>query len=79
MKCAACEQKMVKRTTELDLRIDDKLYLVNNVSLEECQNCGERVIEPIISEEIFNMIKSHKYDIKTINLPVVELTSNLQT
>jgi YgiT-type zinc finger domain-containing protein len=73
MKCAACEQEMVERTTELDLRVENKLYLVSNVKLEECQNCGERLIEPTISEEIFNMIKSHKYKLKTVDLPVLEL------
>jgi YgiT-type zinc finger domain-containing protein len=75
MKCAACEQEMVERTTELDLRVKNKLYLVNNVRLVECQNCGEKVIAPAISEEIFNMIKSHKYKLKTMNLPVVELSA----
>ncbi|MFQ5787689.1 MAG: YgiT-type zinc finger protein [Thermodesulfobacteriota bacterium] len=74
MKCAACEQEMVERTTELDLRVKNKLYLVNNVRLVECQNCGEKVIAPAISEEIFNMIKSHKYKLKTMDLPVVELS-----
>ncbi len=75
MKCAACEQEMVERTTELDLRVENKLYLVNNVRLEVCQNCGEKVIAPAISEEIFNMIKSHKYKLKTMDLPVVELSA----
>ncbi|MDR4496842.1 MAG: YgiT-type zinc finger protein [Candidatus Scalindua sp.] len=76
MKCAACEQEMIERITELDLRIENKLYIVNNVKLEECQNCGEKVINPAISEEIFNMIKSHKYKLKTLSLPVVELQSS---
>ncbi|KHE92337.1 MAG: YgiT-type zinc finger protein [Candidatus Scalindua rubra] len=76
MKCAACEQEMVERTAELDLRVDDKLYLVNNVRLEECQNCGEKVVSPEISEEIFNMIKSHNYKLKTMDLPVIELLAN---
>lgn len=73
MKCAACEQKMVERITELDLRINDKLYLVNNVKLEECRNCGERVVNPETSEKIFYMIKSNRYNIKPVELPVVEL------
>jgi len=73
MKCAACEQEMIERTTELDLRVENKLYLVKNAKLEECQNCGEKVIAPAISEEIFTMIKSHKYKLKTMDLPVVEL------
>ncbi len=75
MKCAACEQEMVERITELDLRIEDKLYLVKNVKLEECKNCGERAIEPAISENIFNKIKSQKYQLKIVNLPVLELAS----
>lgn len=75
MKCVACEQNMVERVTELDLRIHDKLYLVNSVKLEECKNCGERVINPEISEKIFNMINSKKYQLKSLDLPVIELTS----
>lgn len=77
MKCAACEHEMVERITELDLRINDKLYLVNNVKLEECRNCGERAIEPGISEQIFNMIKSNRYEVKPVDLPVVELISDV--
>ncbi|MFQ5686328.1 MAG: hypothetical protein ACE5GV_06675, partial [Candidatus Scalindua sp.] len=55
--------------------LDIDIYLVNNVKLEECQNCGEKVIAPAISEEIFNMIKSQKYKLKTMDLPVVELSA----
>ena len=66
--------RLVERTIELDLRVENILYLVNNVRLEECQNCGEKVIAPAISEEIYNMIKSHKYKLKTMDLPVVELS-----
>lgn len=75
MKCASCEQQMVEKISELDLRVNNKLYIVNNVKLEECNNCGEQVIDPIISEEIFNMIKSNSYKVKTLNLPVVELST----
>lgn len=77
MKCAACEQEMAERVTVLDLRVDDKLYLVNKVRLEECKNCGERVVEPEISEKIFDMIKSHRYHMKTLDLPVIELSPNI--
>ncbi len=35
MKCAACEQNLVKKVTELDLRVNDKLHLVKDVELEE--------------------------------------------
>jgi len=52
MKCAACHNEMVKKKGEIDLRIGGKLYLVRNVSYEECPACGEQVISPIISPKV---------------------------
>ena len=75
MKCAACEQDMVKKVAELDLRVNNKLHLVRNVELEECENCGERVIDPAVSERIFDMINARKYHLKAVDLPVLELAS----
>lgn len=42
MKCAACHDQMVKKRGEIDLRIGGKLYLVRNVSYEECPACGKK-------------------------------------
>ena len=75
MKCAVCEQNLLKKVTELDLRVNDQLHLIKDVELEECENCGERVIDPAISEKIFNMISSKQYQLKSFDLPVVELAS----
>jgi YgiT-type zinc finger domain-containing protein len=57
MKCAACHDKMVMKKGEIDLRIGGKLYLVKNVSYEECPACGEKVFASKISQELFEKVK----------------------
>ena len=42
MKCAACYHEMVKKTGEIDLRVNGKLYIVRNISYYECPSCGEK-------------------------------------
>jgi len=37
MKFAVCHNEMVEKKGEIDLRIEGRLYLVTNVSYEECQ------------------------------------------
>jgi YgiT-type zinc finger domain-containing protein len=74
MKCAACHNEMVKRKGEIDLRIEGKLYLVRNVSYEECPACGERVFSPEISEILFEKIKNKEFVEETINVPVLDGT-----
>jgi len=61
MICAACHGKMVKKTTDLDLRINGKLYIIHNVPLEECVNCSEKTLDPETSEIIYVRIHLKKF------------------
>lgn len=61
MKCAACYNEMVEKKGEIDLRIGGKLYIVKNVSFEECPSCGERVLSPEISEILFEKIENKEF------------------
>lgn len=74
MKCAACHRNMVKKKGEIDLRINGKLYLVENVSYEECPVCGEKVITPEVSEVLFRKINNEDFVEQTIRVPVVDGT-----
>ena len=49
MKCAICHSKLVNKKGEMELRIEGKLYLVRDISFEECPSCGERVLSPEVS------------------------------
>ena len=74
MKCAACHDEMVKKKGEIDLRIGGKLYLVRNVSYEECPACGEKVLSSEISEILFEKIKNKEFVEQMINVPVLDGT-----
>lgn len=74
MKCAACHNEMVKKRGEIDLRIEGRLYLVRNVFYEECPSCGEKVLSPETSADLFEKIKNKEFIEQTINVPVLDGT-----
>jgi YgiT-type zinc finger domain-containing protein len=74
MKCAACHNEMVNRKGEIDLRIEGVLYLVRNVSYEECPSCGEKVLSPEISVTLFKKIKNKEFVEQMVNVPVLDGT-----
>jgi len=74
MKCAACHNAMLKKKGEIDLRIEGKLYLVRNVSYEECPTCGEKVLSPKVSQDLFEKIKNRKFVEQTVKIPVLDGT-----
>lgn len=72
MKCAACHHPMVKKTGEIDFRIGGRLYLVRSVIYEECQACGEKVLSPKVSQDLFDKIKKGEFVEETVKIPVLE-------
>ena len=74
MKCAACHYEMARKRGEIDLRIGGKLYLVQNVSYEECPSCGEKVFSPEISEILFEKINNKEFVEQMISVPVLDGT-----
>ena len=75
MKCAACHHEIIEKKGEIDLRIRGRLYLVRNVSYEECPVCGERVLTPEISRDLFDKIKNGEFVEETFQLPVLDGTT----
>jgi len=74
MKCPACGEALVKKKGEIDLRINDKLYVVRNVTFEICSVCGERVLSPEVSQYIFEKVQAKEYEEETIKVPVLNAT-----
>lgn len=74
MKCAVCHNDMVRKRGEIDLRIGGKLYLVRSVLYEECLACGEKVLSPKVSQDLFDKIKKGEFVEETLKIPVLEGT-----
>jgi YgiT-type zinc finger domain-containing protein len=63
---------MESHTGEIELRINGRLFLVENASYQQCPSCGERVLNPETSQEIFHKVRSKQYTQKHVVLPVVQ-------
>jgi YgiT-type zinc finger domain-containing protein len=74
MKCAACHEQMVKKRGEIDLRIGGKLYLVRNVSYEECPACGEKILSPQVSQDLSEKIKNREFVEENVKIPILDGT-----
>jgi YgiT-type zinc finger domain-containing protein len=65
---------MVKKRGEIDLRIGGKLYLVRNVSYKECPACGEKILSPQVSQDLFEKIKNREFVEENVKIPVLDGT-----
>ena len=74
MKCAACGEVLIKKKGEIDLRINGKLYMVRDVTFELCPGCGERVLSPEVSQNIFQKVQAREYEEEMIKIPVLNGT-----
>ncbi len=74
MKCAACHTELVKKKGKIDFRINGKLYIGRNVSYEECPSCGEKVLSPEVSQNLYEKIKHGKFSEETLRIPILEGT-----
>jgi len=74
MKCAVCRNEMIEKKGEIDLRIGGKLYLVTNVSYEECEFCGEKVIAPELSKILYKKIQNKDFVEQSVRIPVLDGT-----
>jgi YgiT-type zinc finger domain-containing protein len=63
---------MIVKKGEIDLRIQGKLYLVRNVSYEECPFCGEKVISPEVSEILYKKIQNKEFVEQDIRIPILD-------
>ena len=74
MKCAVCQNQMFEKVGEIDLRIEGRLYLVRNVSHEECPVCGEKVLTPDVAKVLYDKVKKKEFVEQTFRIPVVDGT-----
>lgn len=72
MKCSVCRNAMIVKKGEIDLRIQGKLYLVRNVSYEECPFCGEKVLSPEMSEILYKKIQNKEFVEQDIRIPILD-------
>ena len=55
------------------------MYIVRNVSYEDCQSCGENVLSPQVSQDLFECVRKGEFAEETIRVPVLDETYGYDT
>ena len=74
MKCSACHMEMCNKTGEIDLRVNSRLFIIRNISYEECTACGEKILGAKAAQHVYDDIKNRKFTEETIKIPVLDGT-----
>lgn len=61
-KCYFCKGTTKIKNIDVDFRWGDKLYVVKNVPVEVCTQCGERYYSAEVSRKLDSLIKKHPKD-----------------
>jgi len=57
-KCYFCKGKIEIKHVDVDFRWEDKLFVVKNVPLEVCTQCGERYYSAKTSKKLDELVKN---------------------
>lgn len=55
--CFFCKGKTKIKKVDVDFRWGDKLFVVKNVPVEVCSQCGERYYSEEVSKKLDNLVK----------------------
>jgi len=64
---------MEQKSITVDLRIGDKLLVVEGVPAKVCDHCGEKVFTPAITRKLQNLVKRRRKAPRTVRVPVFSL------
>lgn len=58
--CLFCKGKTEIKKVDIDFRWGDKLFVVKNVPIEICSQCGERYYSAEISRKLDELVKAQE-------------------
>lgn len=73
MKCHFCKGKTVLKNISVDFRWGDKLFVIKNVPVEVCTQCGERYYSAEVSKKLDKLAKEQTEDKKIRNKEIIEV------
>lgn len=73
MKCQVCSGKMKVKRINHDLWLGKKLFVIKDVPAEVCEQCGETVFTPQVTDRILSTVKFSKNQRQRMQVPVLTL------
>ena len=71
--CYFCKGTTEIKNIDVDFRWEGKLYVIKDVPVEVCGQCGEKYYSAEISKKIDNLVQSGEPK-ETIKVPVLNFT-----
>jgi YgiT-type zinc finger domain-containing protein len=73
--CFYCGGAVEERLLQRELRWKGELYIIENVPVGVCTQCGEKIIKPGVAKELDKILTKHEKPTKTIKVPVYRFKS----
>jgi len=64
---------MTEKTITVDLRVNERLLIIEGVPAKVCGHCGEKVFTPAVTKKLQNLAKMRKKPPRTRRVPVLSL------
>ncbi len=71
MPCVICGGEEKSEVIFLDLRVEGRLMIIEDVPSVICQQCGGKTFSPEITRKIQEIAEAQPKTIRVINVPVV--------
>lgn len=72
--CRYCGGEVEERLDRLDYRYHGQLYLVENVAVGICTQCGEKFLTARVAKQVETAVSSMKTPVATVAIPVVRVS-----
>ena len=72
--CRYCGGEVEERLDRLDYRYHGQLYIVENVPVGVCRQCGEKFLTAKVAKQVEAAVSSMKAPITTLAVPVVRVS-----
>ena len=59
-RCYFCKGKIKIKNIDVDFRWGDRLFVVKNVPVKVCIQCGERYYSASVSKQLDNLVREHE-------------------
>lgn len=71
--CFFCGGRVEERLVQREVWWENRLFIVENVPVGVCMQCGEKVVLPDVAKKIDGLLKSPGSPSKVISVPVFSL------
>ena len=71
--CIYCGGKTEEKRQQLDYRYHGRLFIVANVLMGVCLQCGEKFLKAEVAKKLEKLVVSPQSNLKSIAVPVISL------